>query len=55
MVRRGGSISEMTEMEFYEGKKEDSQIHYSMMRRKTNIRRNGDACDGHLLVPEEEY
>jgi hypothetical protein len=35
MVRRGGSISEMTEMEFYEGKKEDSQIHYSMMRRKT--------------------
>jgi hypothetical protein len=34
MVRRGGS-SEMTEMEFYEGKKEDSQIHYSMMRTKT--------------------
>ena len=25
----------MTEMEFYEGKKEDSQIHYSMMRIKT--------------------
>ena len=25
----------MTEMEFYEGKKEDSQIQYSMMRRKT--------------------
>jgi hypothetical protein len=47
MVCRGGSISEMTEMEFYDGKKEDSQIHY--------IRRNGDACHGHLLVPEEEY
>ena len=25
----------MTEMEFYEGKKGDSQIHYSMMRTKT--------------------
>ena len=45
----------MTEMEFYEGKNEDSQIHYSMVTRKTNIRRNGDACDGHLLVLEEEY
>jgi len=26
----------MTEMEFYEGKKEDSQIHYSMMEQKQN-------------------
>ena len=25
----------MTEIEFYEGKKEDSQIHYGMMKTKT--------------------
>jgi len=48
-------MAEMIEMEFYEGKKEDSEIHYGRMRMKTNQGSGiSDARDGHLLVPEEE-
>ncbi len=45
---RGGSLTEMNEMEFHDGKNEENEIHYGWWHQ--GILTHGR----HLLVPEEE-